>query len=185
MSEVSVSIRRFAVRLSVCVVLLGALAPFASSQNASPAAPAASGSQKTAKRDKIQTDANGAVTSDANEVTDAVADAVLRQIRDGLESHSQGMFLSAFDRDKFDGYLAFEDQVQAFFEKYEGFRTHFRILQISTEGAKGVVLAEFDVEGTSSGGGPAMRRSSQLRFELAKGSKGWKVVDIRPRGFFS
>lgn len=117
--------------------------------------------------------------------SDAVAIDVLGQIRDGLEGHSQRLMLAAFDDNRFDDYLTFEDQIQQYFEKFEGFRAHFRILQTSTEGAKGVVLAEFDVEGMPRSGGAAQRRSNQLRFELERGRKGWRVINMRPRGFFS
>lgn len=123
--------------------------------------------------------------SDTTIFSDRVANDVLNDLRDGLEGHSQRLLLSAFDGDKMDGYLSFEDQIQAFFERYEGFRVHFRIIQTELEGPKGIVLAEFELEGMPRGGGPVLRRSSQLRFELERGNKGWKVVDFRPRRFFA
>lgn len=123
--------------------------------------------------------------SGTSEFSEAVANNVVGDIRDGLEGHSQRLMLSAFDADKMNGYLGFADQIHAFFERYESFRVHARILHASEEQARGVVLAEFEVEGMPRGGGPALRRAAQLRFELERGKKGWKVVDFRPRGFFS
>jgi flagellum-specific peptidoglycan hydrolase FlgJ len=117
--------------------------------------------------------------------SDAAANDVLGMIRDGLEGHSQRLLLSAFDSDKMDGYLTFEDQIQAMFERYEGFRAHFRILQATTEGNRGIVLAMFEIEELPKGGSPPQRKSSQVRFELERGRKGWRVVDYSPRGFFS
>jgi len=116
----------------------------------------------------------------------AVANSVLGDLRDGLEGHMQRLTLSVFDADKMDGYLSFEDQIQALFDRYEGFRVHFRIAQTSIEGARGVVLADFEMEETPRGAAaPPIRRHDQMRFELERGRKGWKIVDFRPRSFFS
>lgn len=118
--------------------------------------------------------------------SEAAAQDVLGMLRDGLEGHSQRLMLSAFDDDKMDGYLAFEDQIQAFFNKYEGFTVHFRISQSTTEGAKGIVLADIEMEEIPRGGAaPPVRKQAQMRFELERGRKGWRIVDFRPRGFFS
>ncbi|HWR34843.1 MAG TPA: hypothetical protein VN622_03095 [Clostridia bacterium] len=117
--------------------------------------------------------------------SEEVANAVLNDIRNGLEGHNQRRVLSAFDAEKMDGYLSFEDQIQSYLEFYESFRVYFRIIQTSTDGLKGIVLAEFQIEGTPRSGGNAVRRSNQLRFELERGKEGWKIVDFRPRRFFS
>jgi hypothetical protein len=115
----------------------------------------------------------------------AVANNVLKDIRDGLEGHTQRLMLSAFDADKMDGYLEFRDQIQALFNRYESFRTYFHIIQSATEGAKGVVLVDIQLEEVPHGGSPPVRKSSQMRFELEHGRKGWKIVDLNPRNFFS
>jgi hypothetical protein len=114
-----------------------------------------------------------------------VANDVLGQIRDGLEGHSRRLMLSAFDSDKMDGYLFFEDQIDAFFNRYEGFRVHFRIANVTIEGPKGVVLVDAELEEIPATGGSPQRKRTQLRFELEMGRKGWRVVDFRDRGFFS
>ncbi len=180
-------------RISLITILLFAFGYLAVAQQSSSAAPqdntkndAQKQDKKGKKKDKKdKKDTKNEDVRDAAVFSDAVATDVLGQIRDGLEGHSQRLLLSAFNDNEFEGYLIFEDQIQQYFEKYEGFRAHFRIIQTSIEGAKGVVLAEFDVEGMPRSGGAAMRRSNQLRFELERGKKGWKVVDMRPRGFFS
>ncbi|HWR16481.1 MAG TPA: hypothetical protein VN577_16780 [Terriglobales bacterium] len=123
---------------------------------------------------------------DSEVFSDAVARNVMEDLREGLEGHSQRRMLSAFDGDKFDGFLSFEDQIQAMFDKYDSFRVHFRIVQTTVEGPKGVILVDFSMEeiprGTES---MPQRKNSQIRFELERGRKGWKIVDMNPRGFFS
>ena len=117
---------------------------------------------------------------------DDVARYVIGEVRDGLEGHLQRLMLSAFDDDSMPGYLSFEDQIEAMFERYSEFRVHFRILQTSVEGPKGVVLVDFQLEEVPKAANTnPQRKSSQIRFELERGRKGWRIVDVSPRGFFS
>ena len=118
--------------------------------------------------------------------SDAVAQDVLQQLTDGLEGHSERLMLSAFDDNKMDGYLNFEDQIVAFFQRYDSFRVHFRISQATTEGDKGVVLVDIEMEEIPrAGNAQPVRKRDQMRFEMERGKKGWKIVDLRPRNFFS
>ncbi|MGZ4822671.1 MAG: hypothetical protein ACXVZM_13790 [Terriglobales bacterium] len=115
----------------------------------------------------------------------AVANSVLSDLRDGLEGHSQRLVLSAFDQDKMDGYLTFEDQIEAMMQRYDSFRVHFNITQSTIEGPKGVVLVDWQMEEIPRTGGVPIRRNGQVKFEMERGRKGWKIVDFNPRGFFS
>jgi hypothetical protein len=142
-------------------------------------------SQQDEKKDKDRDKKNKKDAVDDAVFSQAVANSVLTTLRDGLEGHSERIVLSAFDRDKMDGYLTFEDQIQAMFERYDSFRVHYRIMQSTVEGSKGVVLAEFELEEIPRAGGTPQRRQGQLKFEMERGRKGWKIVDFNPRGFFS
>jgi hypothetical protein len=166
-------------RIALAVVVL-ALVSVQFAQESSATAP-----QSNSATQSQPNDSKDAKKEDTEIFSDRIANTVLTDIRDGLQAHSQRLMLSAFDGDKMDGYLTFEDQIQAYFEHYDGFRVHFRIIQTSIEATKGIVLAEFEIEGSPRGGGPVMRRSNQIRFELERGKKGWKIVDFRPRAFFA
>ncbi|MGI9102042.1 MAG: hypothetical protein ACR2IF_06320 [Terriglobales bacterium] len=124
-------------------------------------------------------------TFDSSVFTSAVANSILTDLRDGLEGHSPRLTLSVFDQDKMDGYLTFEDQIESMFAKYSQFRVHFRISQATVEGPKGVALVDFELEEIPLQGGMPLRRNGQVRFEMERGRKGWKIVDFNPRGFFS
>ena len=137
--------------------------------------------KKKKKKDKGSADDATVPTT----FSDAVAQDVLQQLTDGLEGHSERLMLSVFDDNKMDGYLNFEDQIEAFFQRYD-FRVHFRISQATTEGDKGVVLVDIEMEEIPrSGNAQAVRKRDQMRFEMERGKKGWKIVDLRPRTFFS
>ena len=154
-------------------------APASASQASSPEPQASSAVQKNKKHKKKDAVADAAVFDER------AAAEVLGTIRDGLEGHSQRLLLSAFDGDKMDGFLSFEDQIEAYFTRYQSFRVTLRIVQTSEENSRGVILADFQLENEPRGGGRISRRQGQLRFELERGTKGWKIVDFNPRGFFS
>lgn len=141
---------------------------------------------KKDKKDKAKKDKPGSDPIDTSAVfNERIANDVLGQIRDGLEGHSRRLMLSAFDSDKMDGYLSFEDQIDAYFERYEAFRVRFRISNVTVEGTKGVVLVDTEMEQIPRGGAQPQRKRGLLRFELELGRKGWRVVDFRDRSFFS
>lgn len=140
--------------------------------------------KKKKKKDSSQDVLNSEVFSDA------VAKSVLNDIRDGLEGHIPRLMESAFDADKMEGYLMFEDQVEAMFQRYSEFRVHFTLAQNSVEGSKGVILVNIELEEVPNSTGNNMnpqpiRKNGQMRFELERGKKGWKIVDFSPRNFFS
>jgi hypothetical protein len=122
---------------------------------------------------------------DAEVFDERAAAQVLGTIRDGLEGHSSRRLLSAFDADKMDGYLTFQDQIEAYFTRYEATRITLRILQTSEENNRGVILVDFQLENTPRDGGRITTHQGQIRFELEHGPKGWKIVDLDPRSFFS
>ncbi|MGO9209526.1 MAG: hypothetical protein ACLPXM_10610 [Terriglobales bacterium] len=140
--------------------------------------------QSKKKKDKKDKGSQDVVNTEV--FSTAVANSVLNDLRDGLEGHTQRLMLSAFDADKMDGYLQFEDQIEAFFNKYTSFNVYFRIAQSSTDGPKGIVLVDIQLEEIPRGNAsPPIRKNGQMRFELERGKKGWKIVDFNPRNFFS
>lgn len=183
--------RRSASALLV-ILLLSAFALFAQEQPSEkpqenpPQDQNANKKEKKKKEKKEKKDNKSQDVFDSTVFTDAVANSVLSDLRDGLEGHSSRLMLSAFDSEKMDGYLSFEDQIESFFQKYEAFRVHYRISQSTVEGPKGVVLVDWEMEEIPTGGNAApQRRNGQIRFVLERGRKGWKIVDFNPRGIFS
>ncbi len=118
---------------------------------------------------------------------DAVtADCVLGPIQQGLVTRNSRQILSVFDKKQFEGYFTFRDQLDALFERYETIRAFYKIGTIQAEGDRATVLVDFDVEEVGRGGAYApVRKHQQVRFEMQRGDKGWKVTDYTPRGFFS
>jgi len=124
--------------------------------------------------------------TDPKEFSEAIAARLLDQIRDGLEGQNSDRVLGVFDAEKMANYPAFRDQIRALFQAYESFRTSCQIAQSWPEGEKGLVIVNFQLEAVSRGeSAPAERRSAQIRIEMERGRKGWRIVALEPRGFFS
>ncbi len=138
---------------------------------------------KKKKKDKKDSGPKDEVNTEV--FSQAVANDVLGQIRDGLEGHSSRLMLGAFDQDKMSGYLSFEDQIEAMFQRYDSFRVHYRISNATIEGSKGVVLVDWEMEEIPKTTGSPQRRIGQIKFEMERTRKGWKVTDFNPRGIFS
>ena len=151
--------------------------------------PPSDNSSQTKKDKKKKKDKGSQDVVNSDVFSEAVARSVLDDIRDGLEGHSYRLMESAFDSDKMDGYLTFEDAIENMFQRYSEFRVHFTISQTTTEGPKGVILVDIQMEevpnSTNGANVVPQRREGQVRFELERGKKGWKIVDFSPRGFFS
>ena len=192
--------RAFTLRLLLPFLLLVAwgVAPAAQNSGSSSGSPQnpndSSGQQqqpppdqsKENKKKKDKKDKGSQDVLNTEVFSTAVANSVLNDLRDGLEGHTQRLMLSAFDADKMDGYLQFEDQIEAFFNRYTSFSVYFRIAQSATEGPKGIVLVDIQLEEIPRGNtSPPVRKNGQIRFELERGKKGWKIVDFNPRNFFS
>jgi hypothetical protein len=118
--------------------------------------------------------------------SDAVAARLLQQVTQGFITNNQGQVLSAFNAARMKNYARFRGNIAALFGQYESFRAAYRLRQSWPQGQRGVVLVDFELEGTPlEEGSPPFRHNSQLRFEFERGREGWKIVDVAPRSFFS
>jgi len=120
------------------------------------------------------------------EFSNDVASRLLQQVTQGFITNNQGQVLAAFDAARMKNYTQFRDDIVTLFAKYESFRAAYRLRQSWPQGQHGVVIVEFELEGTPlDEGALPFRRSAQLRFEFERGRKGWRIVDVAPRRFFS
>jgi hypothetical protein len=118
--------------------------------------------------------------------SDAVAARLLEQVTQGFITNNRGQVLSAFNAARMKDYARFRENIAALFAKYESFRAAYRLRQFWPQGERGVVMVEFELEGTPlEEGTRPFRRSQQLRFEFERGREGWRIVDVVPRSFFS
>lgn len=146
--------------------------------------PTSSAQEKASKKEKNKK-TDEADDLNATTFSGPVASVVMRRLSDALEGHNRRLMLSLFDVDKMDDYPGFEGQIIAFFDHYASFRAHIRIVQTTTEGETGLILSDIEMESLPAGEAPPARKHDQLRFELKRGNKGWRIVNLTPRDFFS
>ena len=117
--------------------------------------------------------------------TPEIAVKLMDQLLQGLQTHNETQFLSAFDPEFMTNYGQFADQISVLFTQYESFVGRYHVRQMGDNPDRPLVLVQFDLQADSASPGAPLRKSSQVRFEFARGKDGWKIVNLTPRGFFS
>jgi len=119
-------------------------------------------------------------------VTEQVIRDVLEPLQRGIEEHSAAKVLAVFDQQETPDYAQLRDQMRAFFSQHESIRFRYKVLQVEAEKDHGFAIAEIDMAAT-----PldeiqlTVRRSTQMRFQIKLGVKGWKLVGFKPADFFT
>ena len=119
-------------------------------------------------------------------LTEQVIQDVLEPLQRGIEEHSAAKVLAVFDQQETPDYAQLRDQMRAFFSQHESIRFRYKVLQVAAEKDHGFAIAEIDMAAT-----PldeiqlTVRRSTQMRFQIKLGAKGWKLVGFKPADFFT
>ncbi len=119
-------------------------------------------------------------------VTEQVIRDVLQPLQRGIEEHSVAQVLAVFDAQETPDYAQLRDQMRAFFAQNEAVRFRYKVLQVTSEKDDGFAIAEIDMVATSADETKlAVQRSTQMRFQIKLGPKGWKLTDFKPSDFFT
>src|ERR1017187_1763597 len=127
----------------------------------------------------------GSVTQ-AVDLSDEVVRDVLTDLQQGITTHDLERVLEVFDQQNMKDYAQFHDQMVAFFRRYDSVKFRYQLLQVTSDKEGGFAIADIDMDADPSDILPTpQRRSTQMRFQMKRGLKGWKVVALRPADFFS
>jgi hypothetical protein len=119
-------------------------------------------------------------------LSDADAARLVDNLSQALEAGNQRKFLKLFDPARTSDFPVLRDQMAAFFARYDGFRIHYHITQVSMQGEFGVILVDFQLGLIAPGAADVTaRKEAQLRLAAYWDGKQWKLVDIAPRNFFT
>ena len=120
------------------------------------------------------------------DLSDEVVRDVLTNLQRGIETHELDRVLEIFDQENMKDYAQFHDQMVAFFGRYDSVKFRYQLLQVASDKDQGFAVADIDMDADPSDILPTQqRRSTQMRFQMKRGSKGWKVVALRPADFFN
>jgi hypothetical protein len=119
-------------------------------------------------------------------LTEQVIRDVLEPLQRGIDEHSLTQVLAVFDPQETPDYAQLRDQLRAFFYQYEAVHFRYKVLQVTSEKDHGFAVAEIDMAAT-----PAdqtqltVPRTTQMRLQMKLGTKGWKLVGLKPNDFFA
>ena len=122
----------------------------------------------------------------ALDLSDEVVRDVLINLQRGIETHELERVMEIFDPQNMKDYAQFHDQMAAFFRRYDSVRFRYQLMQVTSDKDLGFAIADIEMDADPSDILPAeQRRSTQMRFQLKRGPKGWKVIGLRPADFFN
>ena len=110
---------------------------------------------------------------------------VLRDFGDSMEGVAARRVVELLD-DSFEDLPRFEDALTALFRQTLERRIFLRESSWDVKGDRASVIVDAEMILTArSRARTQQRRRERLQFDLRKGAKGWRVVEISPRGFFA
>ncbi len=120
------------------------------------------------------------------DLSEEVVRDVLTNLQLGMETHELDRVLEIFDPQNMKDYSQFREQMVAFFHRYDSVKFRYQLLQVVSDKDSGFAIADIDMDADPRDLLPTpQRRSTQMRFEMKRLPKGWKVVALRPADFFN
>ena len=120
------------------------------------------------------------------DLSDEVVRDILTNLQRGIDTHELERVLDIFDRQNMKDFAQFQDQMVAFFRRYDSIRFRYQLLQVTSDKEGGFAIADLDMDADPSDILPTpQRRSTQMRFQMKRSPKGWKVIALKPSDFFN
>jgi hypothetical protein len=83
------------------------------------------------------------------------------------------------------GFAQFRDQMVAYFRLHESFKMRYQLLQVTADDALGTATADIEIDDDPLDTLPTpKRRSTQMRFQIKRTPKGWRIIGLHPMEFF-
>lgn len=133
-----------------------------------------------------QAGANDPTASQPLDLSDELVRDVFMPLRAGLTDRNRDHLLALLDRDAMPDYAQVRDQLTAFVRHYDSIAFRYQLLQATSDGDHASALIEANIEAMPPIAAVAPeRRNQQMRFQLKRGPKGWRIVSFKPADFFS
>ena len=172
-------------RRSAKVLTLAAVWLFLATLCISPVSAASPGAQAEAPSQNEPDDPIAKPGPQPLDLSDQVVRDVLANLQRGIESHNLDLVMAVFDPQNMKDYAQFHDQMVAFFRLHDSVKFRYQLLQVAADKDVGFAIADIDMDADPSDILPTQqRRTTQMRFQMKYGPKGWKVTGLRPADFF-
>ena len=131
-------------------------------------------------------DGSNASSQEPLTLTEEVLRDVLQPLQRGIEEHNLAQIVAVFDPEETPDYPRLRDQLRAFLTQYDPVRLRYKVLQVTSEKDHAIAIAEIDMAATPADETQlAVQRTTQMRFQMKLGTKGWKLVAFKPKDFFA
>ena len=118
-------------------------------------------------------------------LSDEVIKDILSDFQRGFETHNLDKVLSVFDAAAMPGFAQFRDQMVAYFRLHESFNLRYQLLQVTADNGLGTATADIEMDDDPLDTLPTpKRRSTQMRFQIKRTPKGWRIIGLGPMEFF-
>jgi hypothetical protein len=132
-----------------------------------------------------QTADQPSTTLSSSDLSDEVIKDVLSDFQQGFETHNLEKVLSVFDAEDMPNFSQFRDQMVAYFRLHESFKLRYQLLQVNPDKDIGTATADIEMDEDPLDTLPTpKRRSTQMRFQIKRTPKGWRIIGLRPMDFF-
>ena len=119
------------------------------------------------------------------DLSDEVIKDVLSDFQRGFETHNLDKVLSVFDAAAMPDFAQFRDRMVSYFRLHESFNLRYQLLQVTADDGLGTATADIEMDDDPLDTLPTpKRRSTQMRFQIKRTPKGWRIIGLGPVEFF-
>jgi hypothetical protein len=119
-------------------------------------------------------------------LNDQVAHDVLQPLSVGMQSQNLQLILSVFDKKELASYSDLQGELRAFFQQFSQINFRYQVLQTTADGDHGSATADLSMDAVPYELSQiSSRRNVQMRFQLKREAKGWKITGFTPADFFA
>jgi hypothetical protein len=121
------------------------------------------------------------------ELSDEIVHDVLLPFQIAIETHNLDHLLATFDPAATPDFPQIRDQFRAFFRLTDTVKFRYQILQAAAgDHDTSYAIADIDMDALPADALPTeQRRSTQMRFQMTRTPKGWRLTALKPMDFFT
>lgn len=119
-------------------------------------------------------------------LSDEVVQDVLSPFQRAIETRDYSLLLGTFDAAATSDFAQIREQFDAFFRLHDNIKFRYQLLQVSADKDLGFAMADVDMDAQPRDDLPTeQRRTAQMRFQMKRTAKGWRLTGLKPMDFFT
>ena len=125
-------------------------------------------------------------TGQTVDLSDEVVHDVLAPFQTAIETRNLDNLLSTFDREHTVNYGQIREQFVTFFQLHDNIRFRYQLQQATAEKDIAYAIADVELDAQPADILPTeQRRTAQMRFQMLRTPKGWRLTAVKPMDFFT